>query len=119
MTSSKNTSGDERNITAMLDLLHEYCERPGGQHSISDFISWLRARQKNAIAIDPNDIHQRSQQFISALQALQNIGADKKAAQLIFDNTGIVFTYCERLVEMREFGVDDYMLEELLASVFI
>ncbi len=68
--------------------------------------------------IDPENISQLSQRFTSALTALQSSGADSKTARFIFENTGIVFTYCERLIEMRVAGIDNHVLESLLDGVF-
>ena len=64
------------------------------------------------------NVSDQSRLYIDALIALQGSGADTKTAQFIFMNTGIIFTVCQRLIELRSAGIDDDVLEALLKQVF-
>jgi hypothetical protein len=65
-----------------------------------------------------NNVSQITANFIDCALALQGSGADKALAQFITDNTGIVMTFCERLVDLRNNEIEESTIEPLLAGVF-
>ena len=65
------------------------------------------------------DVADHSRLYMDALIALHSSGADAKTAGFVFVNTGIVFTVCQRLIELRSAGIDDDVLEALLNQVFV
>jgi hypothetical protein len=64
------------------------------------------------------NISKLSKEYTSALTALESCGADSKTVLFMFNNCGICFAFCERLITLREQGIDEYVLRDLVSLVY-
>jgi len=58
-----------------------------------------------------------TENLVSCALALRACGADRHAVQWLIDNTGITMSFCAHLVEVRECGVEEDVINMILANV--
>lgn len=59
-----------------------------------------------------------SQNFTDCALALKSCAATPATVQWIFQNTGVAWAFCGHLTELRECGVEESVIEMILANVF-
>ncbi len=105
-------------ISAALDLLHEYCKRPGGAHTISDFIDYLNERQKS-IPDGGDRPTTDSGQYVRAAMALKTAGADLETTSFLFNNFDLSLNFLHRLSVLRAQDIDENILFGFVANVYL
>jgi len=86
------------------------------QAFIDRLIKAYVAAENHSSLCRPLDMQEATRTFIHSLLCLRDLGATIENLNFIVGNTGATMAFCERMVDLRECGIDEFVIEDFLKN---